>query len=86
MSDQTSTKPAGNPYSDEAQHEQVEWNLTNHTPSADQVVAIEHLRAAAKLLSHTVIDLCPSGPDRTLALRKIEEGTMMAVASIARQR
>lgn len=85
MNDQSApSKPS--PYSDEAQHEQVEWNLTNHSPNADQVERIESVRRFAKALSHSVIEECPSGPDRTLALRKIEEGTMMAVASIARQR
>ncbi len=84
MNETTSSKPS--PFSDEAQHEQVEWNLTNHSPSADQVERIERVRVDAKALSHRIISSCPAGPDRTLALRSIEQGTMMAVAAIARQR
>lgn len=67
-------------------HEQVEWNMTNHAPNSEKVVAIEEVRNYFKQAAHTVISLVPFSREQSLALTKLEEGLMFAVAGIARQR
>lgn len=55
-----------------------------HAPKGDQPKRYEALRAKAKELAVLIIKLCPESPERTLALRDIERGVMMANASISR--
>ena len=70
---------------DEHLHQRIEHNMTNHAPSAQEVVArFEALREFAKNFSHAIVDLCPEGRDRSLALTHAEDALMRAVASIAR--
>lgn len=65
--------------------QQIEHNLTNHPPTSDQVVGkFESIRAAAIGLGHMVAELCPDSREKSLALTKLEETVMWAVASIAR--
>lgn len=69
----------------EALHERIEWNMTNHAPVNDDVVArFEALREFAKDFSHAIVDLCPESRDRSLALTHAEDSLMRAVAAIAR--
>lgn len=67
-------------------YEQTEWNMTNHAPDSEKVVAIEEVRNYFKQAAHTVIGLVPSSREQSLALTKLEEALMWAVAGIARQR
>ena len=53
-----------------------------HPWKPDQVKAGEAVREAAKQLYRTVIQFVPSGPDRTVALRKIREARMDANSAI----
>lgn len=70
---------------DEHLHQRIEHNMTNHAPSADEVVQrFEALRIFAKQFSHAIVDLCPDGRDRALALTHAEDALMRAVAAIAR--
>lgn len=61
----------------------LEWNLTNHTPDAAQIVKIEQVRLHARLLGG-VIETLPPSRERSLAITSLEESTMWAVAGIAR--
>jgi hypothetical protein len=58
--------------------------FTYHAPKEGQHEKYTELRAEAKLLANKVLALCPNSPERTLALRKLEESVMWANASIAR--
>lgn len=66
-------------------HARVEHNLTNHPPVSGLVVeCFEAIRLRGKALAHTIIDLCPGGTDRDLALAAVEDAVHRAVAAIAR--
>lgn len=57
---------------------------TYHAPKADQPAKYVQLRDKAKELAMLVVELCPDSRERSLALTKIEESSMWANASIAR--
>lgn len=61
----------------------LEWNLTNHTPTPEQIVKIEQVRLHARLLGG-VIETLPPSRERSLAITALEECTMWAVAGVAR--
>lgn len=72
-------------YQDEALHKRIEHNMTHHAPTSSEVIErFEALRKFAKLYSHAIVDLCPEGRDRSLALTLAEDSLMRAVAAIAR--
>lgn len=60
------------------------WNMTNHTPSPDQIKDIEELRERAIVLAEEIEHLCPPTRERSLAITNLEQALMWAVASIAR--
>lgn len=62
--------------------ETLERSLTNIKPSEDAIERIEQLREAAKSLGHQIIDLCPDGREKSLALTHLEETVMWGVKSI----
>jgi len=65
--------------------EDFEHNLTNHAPSSDGVVArFEAIRVAGKALAAAIVEQCPSSRERSLALTNLEQATMWAIGSIAR--
>jgi hypothetical protein len=69
----------------DAAYEQMEHNLTNHAPQSEVViVAIEELRAYAKLLGGAIVIQCPPCIERANALTDLETTVMWAVAAIAR--
>jgi Xaa-Pro aminopeptidase len=47
-----------------------------HKPSDDQVDRITVVRVAHKALVRAIWNIVPSGPDRTVAVRKIHESMM----------
>ena len=63
--------------------EQLENWFTYHPPTADDIVAYEKLRNAAKDFASAINDLCPESADKTAAIRKVREAVMTANASIA---
>ena len=65
------------------QTEQLENWFTYHAPSADDQVAYEKLRSAAKSFATAINELCPESADKTAAIRKVREAVMTANASIA---
>lgn len=63
----------------------MEWNLTNHPPKHDITkMRMEKVRADALNLAYSIIDNCPESREQSLALTKLEEATMQAVAALAR--
>ena len=57
--------------------------FTYHAPTPDQVEAYRQIREAGMALARCIDAVCPGGPDRTAAVRKIREAVMTANASIA---
>jgi hypothetical protein len=58
--------------------------FTYHAPKGNQAERYEFLRGYAKQFAGAIVNNCPESAERTLALRKLEEATMWANASIAR--
>jgi hypothetical protein len=61
----------------------IEELFTYHAPTEVQAVHYRDIRNAAKTLVRVIDSLCPPGPDRTTAVRKVREAVMTANASIA---
>ena len=62
---------------------EVERAFTYHPPQPDQIPRYQTIRDNAKTLAFEILAHCPDSPERTIALRKLQECTMMANASIA---
>lgn len=59
-------------------------SLTNQPPRDQAIVdRFERVREPAIEFSDTIFDLCPESPERSIALRKLEEAVMYAIKSIA---
>jgi hypothetical protein len=54
-----------------------------HPPQGDQVARYNLLREAGKSLALIILELTPSCPDQTAAIRKVREAIMTANAAIA---
>lgn len=65
-------------------NQRIENAFTYHRPSGDQPEKYERIRAKAKELAYLLDDLCPDSREKSLAMTKIEEASMWANASIAR--
>lgn len=63
--------------------EQIDNWFKYHAPSADDLVAYEKLRSAAKSFATAINELCPESADKTAAIRKVREAVMTANASVA---
>ena len=57
--------------------------FTYHAPHGTQAMRFDYLRQWAHRFADSVEAFCPASPERTLALRKIQEAVMWANASIA---
>lgn len=58
--------------------------FTYHPPRNDADVADHQaVREAGKALAVTVDRLCPDGPEKSLAIRKVQEAVMWANAGLA---
>lgn len=51
-------------------------------PSADQKLLTELMRDAAKTFYDAIVAHAPENPERTLALRKVQEASMWATRSV----
>ena len=67
-----------------AQNDELDNVYTYHAPKGDQQERYEMLRTMAKKMANTVLNLTPKSREQSLALTKLEEATMWANASIAR--
>jgi hypothetical protein len=58
--------------------------FTYHPPTGPaQVETYQDIRTAGRQLAHVVDEMVPDGPEKTLAIRKIQEAVMWANAGIA---
>lgn len=65
------------------QKEDIENWFTYHSPTSEQQVAYNMVRAHAKDLAFVIFDVVPDSADRTAAMRKLREAVMTANAAIA---
>lgn len=63
---------------------QIENNFMHHSPEERQQKKYEAIRIKAKELAYLIDDVCPGSREKSLAMTKLEESTMWANASIAR--
>lgn len=63
---------------------QLENNFKYHAPKGNQTERYEALRNKAKELAHVIDELCPNSREKSLAMTNLEQSTMWANASIAR--
>lgn len=64
--------------------ERNENNFTYHAPAHDQLVRYGSIRAEAKEFADLLLRICPESRELSLALTHLEEASMWANASIAR--
>ena len=65
-------------------NEQIERAFTYHAPKDNQPKRYEAIREKAKELAYLIDGLCPDSREKSLAMTKLEEASMWANASIAR--
>jgi len=64
--------------------DQTIWRLfTYHAPTPDQMQRYVALREAAQRYAREIAMHCPESAERTLAIRRVHEASMLANASIA---
>lgn len=72
---------------EEIQHQkdiaQLDNIFTYHRPFGNQPQRYEAIRAQAKELARTVIELCPPSRERSLAITNIQTAVMFSNAAIA---
>lgn len=62
----------------------LDKDFTYHPPKGDQPARYQEIRAKARSLAVIICKLCPESRERSIALTKLEEASMWANASIAR--
>ena len=62
---------------------QIEELFTYHPPQGDQVERYVNLREAHKELAKEILNLTPSSPEQTLAIRALHRCSMHANSAIA---
>ncbi|WP_418252070.1 DUF7681 family protein [Gordonibacter urolithinfaciens] len=65
-------------------NDRIENAFTYHAPKEGQPQKYEAIRGKAKELAYLIDELCPDGREKSLAMTKLEECSMWANASIAR--
>lgn len=63
---------------------QIENNFMHHSPKEGQAEKYEAIREKAKKLAYLIDDVCPNSREKELAITKLEECSMWANASVAR--
>lgn len=63
---------------------QIENNFTYHNPKEGQLEKYEVLREKAKEFAYLIEEVCPNSREKSLAITKLEESSMWANASVAR--
>lgn len=66
-------------------HDRVENDFTYHAPTPNQILRMQIIRDEAGKLAHTIVENCPLGREQSTALTLLEQVSMMANASIARE-
>lgn len=65
-------------------NERIENAYTYHAPKEGQVEKYRRIRAKAKELAYLIDEECPDSREKSLAMTKLEEASMWANASVAR--
>lgn len=65
-------------------NDQIEKAFTYHSPKDNQPQRYEAIHEKAKELAYLIDGLCPGSREKSLAMTKLEEASMWANASIAR--
>lgn len=65
-------------------NERIENNFKYHAPKEGQPEKYSALREKAKELAYLIEELCPNSREKSLAITNLEQTTMWANASIAR--
>lgn len=65
-------------------NEKIENAFIYHQPKEGQPEKYEALRSKAKELAYLIDELCPDSREKSLAMTKLEEASMWANASVAR--
>lgn len=65
-------------------NEKIENAFTYHQPKESQPEKYEALRSKVKELAYLIDELCPDSREKSLAMTKLEEASMWANASVAR--
>lgn len=63
---------------------QIENNFMYHSPKEGQTEKYEAIREKAKELAYLIEEACPNSREKSLAITKLEECSMWANASVAR--
>lgn len=63
---------------------QIENNFMYHSPKEGQTEKYEAIREKAKELAYLIEEACPNSREKSLAIAKLEECSMWANASVAR--
>lgn len=63
---------------------QIENNFTYHAPQGDQPRRYDLIRSTARGFAEIIDETCPDSREKSLAMTKLEECSMWANASIAR--
>lgn len=58
-----------------------DW-LDYHAPDDSQILALKHVRIAAKDMAYDILTYCPESADRSFALRQLKLALMSANQSI----
>jgi hypothetical protein len=66
--------------------ERVDWDFDYHAPEGLRVQYHQQLRAQAKAFARTIVELCPEGRERAVALTSLKECLRWANASVAHGR
>lgn len=69
---------------DPVNHGWWDHQISLHPPANEMVARrMDDVRAGFRDLGHHLVDLLPSGPDRTVALRALKEASMHAIGCLA---
>jgi hypothetical protein len=63
----------------------IERAFNYHKPKEERVIDFNTIRATAKDLAFLIDDVCPVCREQSLAITKLEECVMWAIAAIARE-
>jgi hypothetical protein len=63
--------------------EEIENIFMYHRPVKEQQCRYEGIRFQAKILAHSLNELCPESREKSLALTNLQQAVMWANASIA---
>jgi hypothetical protein len=63
---------------------EIERRFTYHAPKGNQPARYERIRNLAKDFAYAIEEMCPDSREKSLALTNLEQASMWANASIAR--